>query len=75
MDCTRILVRPAPREGWVVEGGAREMGPYHCRDMALRLAVAEALSMRRSGRPARVAIENRAGETIAKRCLCVSFGR
>ncbi len=51
------------------------MGPYHCRDMALRLAIAEALSMRRSGRPARVAIENRAGETIAKRCLCVSFGR
>jgi len=51
------------------------MGPYHCRDMALRLAISEALSVRRAGQPARVAIEDRAGATVAKRCLCASFGR
>lgn len=75
MDCTRILVRPAPREGWLIDGAAREMGPYHSRDMALRVAISEALSIRRAGKPARVAIEARDGTIIAKRCLCVQFGR
>jgi len=75
MDCTRVLVRPVSRLGWVIEDGAREMGPYHCREMALRIAILEALSVRRAGQPVRVAIENDEGTTVAKRCLCSSFGR
>ncbi|WP_168192757.1 hypothetical protein [Undibacter mobilis] len=74
MDCTRILVRPGPREGWMIDGASREMGPYHCREMALRVAISEALTVRRGGRPARVALES-SGVIVAKRCLCVDFGR
>lgn len=75
MDCTRILVRPDSHNGWMIEGGAREMGPYHSCDMALRVAISEALLVRRAGRPAHVAVEDGDGETVAKRCLCASFGR
>ena len=75
MECSRIRVRPAARAGWMIDGGAGEMGPYHCRDLALRVAVAEALSARRAGKPAHVEIEDDEGVTVAKRCLCESFGR
>jgi hypothetical protein len=75
MECNRIRVRPGPRAGWLIEGGAREMGPYHCRDLALRVAIAEALSVRRSGKPAHVEVEDGDGVMVAKRCLCESFGR
>lgn len=75
MDCTRILVRPSPREGWMIDGADCEMGPYHCRDLALRVAVSEALSVRRAGLPAHVEVEDREGATVATRCLCASFGR
>jgi hypothetical protein len=75
MDCTRILVRPGSFSGWLIEGGAREMGPYHSCDMALRVAISEALSARRAGRPAHVEIEDADGTPVAKRCLCARFGR
>lgn len=75
MECNCIRVRPSPRAGWLIEGGAREMGPYHSRDLALRIAIGEALSERRAGRPAHVEVEDSEGAIIAKRCLCASFGR
>jgi len=75
MECNCIRVRPAPRAGWLIEGGAREMGPYHCRDLALRVAITEALSVRRAGKPAHVEVEDGNGVMIAKRCLCASFAR
>jgi len=75
MECNCIRVRPGPREGWLIEGVAREMGPYHCRDLALRVAITEALSIRRAGLPAHIEVEGGDGATLAKRCLCASFGR
>ncbi len=75
MDCTRILVRPGSHNGWLIQGGAREMGPYHSCDMALRIAISEALAARRAGRPAHIEVEDSAGVTVATRCLCASFGR
>lgn len=74
MDCTRIVVRQGPREGWTISGGKGELGPYHSRDMALRVAISEALAVRRSGRPARVALDDADGSVIAERCLCERFG-
>lgn len=73
MDCNCIRVRPGPRAGWLIEGGAREMGPYYCRDLALRVAITEALSVRRAGRSAHIEVENSDGVTVARRCLCASF--
>lgn len=75
MDCNCIRVRPGPRAGWLIESMAREMGPYHCRDLAVRVAITEALSVRRAGLPARIKVEDGGGATLAKRCLCASFGR
>ena len=75
MECTLILVRPARREGWVIDTAVREMGPYHTRDIGLRVAIAEALSIRRAGRPARVVLQGNDGTIIAERCLCAGFGR
>jgi len=75
MECTRFLVRPGRNDGWLIEDGTRDMGPYHSRDLALRVAVSECLALRRAGLPARVTVEDAAGEAIVSRCLCASFGR
>ena len=75
MNCTCFLVKPGHNEGWLIEGGRRDMGPYHSRVLALQVAVSECLAMRRAGRPARVRVDDRDGEAIVKRCLCASFGR
>jgi hypothetical protein len=75
MDCTRFLVRPGHNEGWLIEDGRRDMGPYHSRDLALQVAVSECLALRRAGLPARVTVEDGKGQPIVKRCLCASFGR
>lgn len=75
MDCTRFLVRPGSHRDWLIDCGTCEMGPYHSCDMALRIAISEALSVRRAGRPAHIEVEDAAGTTVAKRCLCVDFGR
>ena len=29
MECTRFLVRPGHNDGWLIEDGRRDMGPYH----------------------------------------------
>lgn len=74
-NCSCIRVRPGACEGWLIEASSREMGPYHCRDLALRVAITEALSVRRAGLPAHIDVENGEGALVAKRCLCPSFGR
>ena len=75
MDCTRFLVRPGRNDGWLIEDGKRDVGPYHSRDLALQVAVSECLTLRRAGRPAHVALVDAQGELVVKRCLCTSFGR
>ena len=51
MNCTCFLVKPGHNDGWLIEGGRRDMGPYHSRDLALQVAVSECLAMRRGGGP------------------------
>ena len=74
-NCDCIRVRPGPSEDWLIEASSGERGPYHCRDLALRVAITEALSVRRAGRPAHIDVENGDGGLIAKRCLCAGFAR
>jgi hypothetical protein len=59
----------------MIEGDRRELGPYHSCDIALKVAISEALAVRRTGRPAQVTVASGDGSVIAKRCLCSSFGR
>lgn len=75
MECTKVLVRRGPPEGWMIESGRRELGPYYSCDMALRVAISEALALRRNGRPVQVAVAGKDGSIIASRCLCTSFAR
>ena len=75
MNCTCFLVKPGHNDGWLIEGGRRDMGPYHSRDLALQVAVSECLAMRRARRPARGPGHDRRWEANGKRCQCASFGR
>ena len=75
MNCTCFQIRPAHNDGWLIENGKRDMGPYHSRDLALQVAVSECLALRRAGQPAQVTVKDGDGETVVKRCLCMSFGR
>lgn len=73
MSCVPCLVKPAANDGWVAQIDNREFGPYLSCDMALKVAIADALARRKSGNPARVVITDADGTIRAKRCLCASF--
>ena len=49
------------------------VGPFANRDMALRVAVSEALRIYRVGRPARVAVYDRNCRLRAEHCVCGNF--
>ena len=73
MDCTQYCVYPASVGGWLVRLNAGEIGPYHSRDMALRVAILDVLRERHSGRAARVTVKDERGAVCAERCLCDRF--
>ena len=75
MDCTQHLVMPSPNNGWISRVDGRDYGPFLSRDMALRIAVAEALIRRKSGGASRVTVKAGDGTIIAERCVCEKFGR
>jgi hypothetical protein len=60
-------------DSWIVQCGADSHGPYLSNGMALRVATAEALSLRRQGRRSKISVQNRAGETSVEYCLCDAF--
>jgi hypothetical protein len=71
-------VRQAPQGGWNAQIGTENRGPYDTRDLALQVAVANALSIRRAGGGGggvRVTVKDASGGTQAERCLCEAFGR
>jgi len=49
------------------------VGPFTNRDMALRVAVSEALRIYRIGRPARVVVYDRNCRLRAEHCVCGNF--
>lgn len=74
MNCVPCIVKPSANS-WVAQIDNKEFGPYLSCDMALRVAIADALARRRSGCPARVVVQDALGAIRAKRCLCQSFAR
>jgi hypothetical protein len=73
LGCRQNSVHPSAGHGWVAQIGDRESGPYLSRDMALRVAVADALCRRRCGEPVRLVVKDARGTVRAERCLCNRF--
>ncbi len=74
MNCVPCVVKPSANS-WVAQIGNQEYGPYLSSDMALRVAIADALARRKAGCPAHVVVHDDKGAIRAKRCLCASFAR
>ena len=72
MACVVCAVIPA-KNGWAVERESARQGPYQTHDIALRVALAEALAFRRKGQPVRVSAQNCDGSVCAEYCLCADF--
>jgi hypothetical protein len=60
-------------KGWLTQIGQAEKGPYLSREMAMRVALSEALGIRREGGRARLSVQNQAGDVQVERCLCAAF--
>jgi hypothetical protein len=73
MNCVSCFVKPSAYNGWVAQIGNQEFGPYLTCDMALKVAITDALARRKSGCPACVVVTDADGTVRAKRCLCADF--
>jgi hypothetical protein len=73
--CQQYSVHPSAVGGWLAQVGDRESGPYLSRDIALRVAVADALCQRKCGQPVRLVVQDARGTVCAWRCLCDRFLR
>jgi hypothetical protein len=72
MSCTICSVISVDNN-WVVECGKISHGPYMSNDIALRVAIAEALAIRQQGQRARVLVQDGTGRSYAGYCLCTDF--
>lgn len=74
-NCTACVVFPTSQHEWVahLEGGP--VGPFKDQEVALQIAIIEALRLRKLGRPARVVVRNQDVSVRLERCLCQQFGR
>jgi hypothetical protein len=75
LTCTQYRVRPDSSGSWTAQIDCREAGPYASRDLALRVAITEALQLRAEGRAVRITVQDADGETCVERCLCSRFSR
>jgi hypothetical protein len=73
MGCTQYLVYPAASGSWKARLKSREAGPYASRDLALRVAIVEALHLRNTDRRVRITVEDARGHVCAEHCLCRRF--
>ena len=73
MTCSQCVVKPSAVDGWVTQIDDTECGPYLSRDMALQVAVADALQIRRCGGEVRIVVMDARGTICAERCLCDRF--
>jgi hypothetical protein len=60
-------------KGWFAQIGKAEQGPYLSRELATRVALTEALEIRREGGRARLSVQNESGDVQVERCLCAEF--
>lgn len=73
MNCIECMVFAISSGDWVAHLENGPAGPFFNSDLALKVAVNEALSLRRANRPARVTVRARDGTVRAQRCLCRQF--
>ena len=73
MNCIVNSVQLSESGGWTAQVNGQDLGPYWSRDLALRVAVATALEIRKSGGQVRIVVKDARGETCAVRCLCEQF--
>jgi hypothetical protein len=75
LGCKKYIVCPSNRGGWIAKIETREAGPYASRDLALRVAVAEAGRLHTPDQPICIVVEDARGEVCAARCICLPFER
>lgn len=73
MARTQYLVFPAPNGGWTARLESRDAGPYLSQDLALRVAISDALRLRNTDQRVRVTVQDARGVVSAERCLCGQF--
>lgn len=73
MLCISCDLSPTDNGGWVANLEEKQAGPYWTQDIAIRVAIAEALRLRAAARPARVTVRDRSGTIRVERCLCIGF--
>jgi hypothetical protein len=67
---SRQVLRVVPTSsGWFVECEQSSQGPYHSDDLALRVALIEAMQRRRNGAHSTVALQGREGLIKAEYCI------
>ena len=69
-DCAQCCVYPNRSGGWNAGPRKRPFGPYATCDVALRVAIAEALFLRRAGHRVSIRVEDADGHVRAAYCLC-----
>jgi hypothetical protein len=72
MPCTLCAV-VSNGKGWLAQIGRADKGPYLSREMAMQVALNEALGLRREGHRARLSVHNERGDVHVERCLCAQF--
>jgi len=75
MSCCACTVFPTSRQEWVAHLENGPVGPFMSQDLALKVAITEAMRLRRANRCARVVVRDGDGSVCAERCLCQEFGR
>jgi hypothetical protein len=73
MSCVPCIVFPSKTQTWMVHVKSRSLGPYRSRDIALQVAVVEAMLLKRSGQPARVTVIADNGAIVVEYCLCANI--
>jgi hypothetical protein len=72
MSCTLCAIIPVGAD-WIVQCGTTTQGPFMTKGRALRLAFAEAMTLRARGQRSRVSVQDGSGGVSTEHCLCVDF--
>lgn len=70
--CTTITLART-KAGWMVERDTHRRGPYLSDELALRVAMIDALELGHFGQPAKVSVQTAGGEVATEYCLCAQF--
>jgi len=75
MSCIPCIVSPTSKKEWMAHLESGPAGPFMNQEIALRVAVIEALRLRRLGKAARVVVMDHNRDVRLERCLCQPFAR